>query len=394
MSFANSVGNNGSGGLTLINSGSPATLTLAAGNSYSGTTNINAGTLLVSNPSGSGSGSATGSGPVNVYSGATLAGSGVASQGFISGNVTVAGSATISPSGGGVAASSTSGVLSLGGLTLTGGGVAASGAQLNYQVSPTDPSSLDSITLANTGTLTLPSGGTYAQFNFYQTGTTNAYMLIPGDTYTLINFGSASVVGGGSNIGTLSVNQNDLPSGDTATFSTASGDSLTVTVLINTASGTWSSSGTSGISMLWGNTDNWSNTVGYPAYPNGAGQTATFGTGSQEDINIGTGLNYTVGSLMFNNGSPPYTVGFDGTGSLTLNNNGASNGIGGFGAIVSVSNGATPSIGTALALADSSTTTTFNIDGSTDSTLDITGAIGGSATDHRPHRRRHARIRQ
>ena len=64
VAFANPIGNSGSGGLTLINSAGPATLTLAAANTYGGGTNVNSGTLRVSNTSISGS--ATGSGSVAV----------------------------------------------------------------------------------------------------------------------------------------------------------------------------------------------------------------------------------------------------------------------------------------------------------------------------------------
>ncbi len=62
----------GSGGLTQAGTG---TTTLSAANSYTGTTTVSAGTLQLSN----GSGSATGAGALNVGAGATLAGRGSSS---------------------------------------------------------------------------------------------------------------------------------------------------------------------------------------------------------------------------------------------------------------------------------------------------------------------------
>jgi autotransporter-associated beta strand protein len=70
-----------SGAGTLVKTGSGTfTLARAAGNSYTGTTTISAGTLLVNNTSGSG----TGTNSVTVNSGGTLGGSGI-----VSGAVTV-----------------------------------------------------------------------------------------------------------------------------------------------------------------------------------------------------------------------------------------------------------------------------------------------------------------
>ena len=79
----------GSGGLTKTG---PNKLTIAAANTYSGTTTIASGTLLASNTA---IGSATGSGNVIVAGGATLGGTGTAA-----GNVTVNSGATVSPGNG------------------------------------------------------------------------------------------------------------------------------------------------------------------------------------------------------------------------------------------------------------------------------------------------------
>jgi autotransporter-associated beta strand protein len=71
----------------LVKNGS-GTLILASGNTYDGATAVNAGTLVVNNPTGS----ATGSGDVTVAAGSTLAGSGQ-----IAGSVTVQSGATLAP---------------------------------------------------------------------------------------------------------------------------------------------------------------------------------------------------------------------------------------------------------------------------------------------------------
>ncbi len=360
VNLANSIGNSGSGGLTLINSGAPATLTLLAANTYGGATNINAGTLRISNTSGS----ATGNGSVHVNSGGTLAG-GIADPGAILGTVSVNSGGTISPSGGsGVSAGlSTVGTLAVGGLALNSTG----GATLNYQVNGSAVA--DSITVG--GALALPTSMT-TTFNFYSVGTTSPYTFIAGDTYQLMSYNS--VTGGGSNLNSVfSISSGIVPAGDVATFATTttSGPGV-LDLVISTAFGsaTWSSSGNSD----YGTPSNWTQASGpSQEYPNGVGQVATFGSGSQTSISVNGA--YTIGQLNFNNGGNPssptnYTL--SGNGSLTLNNSGS-------GASVNVSSGGlTPALGVnlTLTLADPSLTTTFNI--ASGSSLDVAGAINQS----------------
>lgn len=85
------------------------TLILAAANTYDGVTAINAGTLLVNNPTGSG----TGSGDVTVNSGGTIGGTGI-----IGGNVTVTNGGTLAPGAFGIGTLSVSNSVTLGGNTV------------------------------------------------------------------------------------------------------------------------------------------------------------------------------------------------------------------------------------------------------------------------------------
>jgi fibronectin-binding autotransporter adhesin len=113
--FANPIGNGGGGSLSKIGAG---TLTLAAGNTYTGQTSVTAGTLLVANATGSGTGAGavlvTGSGAAG--SGGTLGGGNAAgTTGFIAGSVTI--SSTVAAAQGGTIAPG----MSVGTLTVTGG---------------------------------------------------------------------------------------------------------------------------------------------------------------------------------------------------------------------------------------------------------------------------------
>jgi fibronectin-binding autotransporter adhesin len=92
ISFANSIGNSGSGALTVKSTASGGVLNLSGANTYTGGTTVSSGTLNVNNTSGSG----TGSGDVTVNGGA-LGGSGT-----ISGNVTVNSGAQTLPGSSGV----------------------------------------------------------------------------------------------------------------------------------------------------------------------------------------------------------------------------------------------------------------------------------------------------
>ncbi len=122
------------------------TLTLSGANTYTGGTQVNAGTLRVNNTTGS----ATGTGNVQVASGATLAGGGI-----VTGAVTIA-------DGGSLAPGNSPGTLTTGNLTLN------SGALLRYELGATGESPLNDLVQVNgnlvlDGTLnvTTSAGGSF-----------------------------------------------------------------------------------------------------------------------------------------------------------------------------------------------------------------------------------------
>ena len=105
------------GGATLTKAGA-GTLTLAGANTYAGNTTVNAGTLLVANASGSG----TGAGAVTVNTGATLGGTGA-----VAGAVTVNSGGTLRAGGAG----------GLGQLTLRGKTTLAGGSNFTTTLAGT-----------------------------------------------------------------------------------------------------------------------------------------------------------------------------------------------------------------------------------------------------------------
>jgi fibronectin-binding autotransporter adhesin len=156
-----------------LNKAGPGTLILTGLSSHTGGTNVNAGTLLVNSP-----GSLAGA--VNVALGATLGGTGT-----IGGTVTPASGGVIAPGPvGGL------GTLTVGNLTLNGG------AFLTYEIAGT--SSLDQITVSNSGGMTLNGGS----FNLFDT---LGNPFTANGVYTLINYSG----GFSGALGNLSVNSAD-----------------------------------------------------------------------------------------------------------------------------------------------------------------------------------------
>jgi fibronectin-binding autotransporter adhesin len=148
----------GTGSLAQTGTG---TLALSGANTYAGGTTISAGTLLANNTAGS----ALGSGPVTVGSGATLGGSG-----FIAGLTTLGSGAILDPGS------------SPGTLTFTGGLTLDTGSILNFQLG-----TVSDLIRVSGGTLTGPIGTGGVTLNFSDSGGFTA------GTYTLINYTSATL---------------------------------------------------------------------------------------------------------------------------------------------------------------------------------------------------------
>ena len=152
----NGVISSSSGGILVKDNGS--TLVLTGASTYSGGTQINAGTLGVTNTSGS----ATGTGSVIVNSGGTLNGTGTV------GSVSVASGGTIAPG------------LDVGTLNVNGTLDLVSGSHLDYSLGSTS-----SLLNVSSG-LTYTGAGT-AIFDIVNTGSMHS-----NTDYTLINYASES----------------------------------------------------------------------------------------------------------------------------------------------------------------------------------------------------------
>ncbi|MCX8090775.1 MAG: autotransporter-associated beta strand repeat-containing protein [Verrucomicrobiae bacterium] len=155
----------GTRGITKTGAGVLA-LNYGPGNTYDGTTTVSAGTLLVNNTSGSG----TGTGAVNVSGGATLGGSG-----SVAGTVTtLAGNAAIAPG------------TSVGKLTVGNANLAA-GATLKFELGPVTTPGTTYDWLAVSGLFTGSTAPNGLSFEFTDVGG-----LQLGVPYTLITFANAS----------------------------------------------------------------------------------------------------------------------------------------------------------------------------------------------------------
>ncbi|MFO0934927.1 MAG: autotransporter-associated beta strand repeat-containing protein [Gemmataceae bacterium] len=162
---------------SIIKSGS-GTLELSTNsNSMSGTTTINGGKLLVSNTSGS----ATGSGAVIVANGGTLTGGGTTAgaSGKISGNVTVQSGGQIAPGNG----TSVPGIINLGGnLTLN------SGATASFQFNSASPGTgYSQINMTGGGSLNLGN-------SILEVKLAAGFTPSQSDVFTIINSGPGTSV--------------------------------------------------------------------------------------------------------------------------------------------------------------------------------------------------------
>ncbi len=306
---------NGTGTLALTKAGSN-TLTLSGNsNTYSGATTISAGTLKVTNTSGS----ATGTSTVGLGT-ATLTGAGI-----ITGAVTAVSTSTLTP-GTVTAGLAGSGVLTLGSLTLV------SGTNLNYGLVSTG-NTPNSNNYISTGALTLPTSGVV--LNLYTPGTSNPFAAA--GVYNLFQFTSLPGVALSNSTFTFGTSI----AGYNASFGTSAGF-LQLTLAQAGALATWTNGGATG---NWSLAGNWSGTGTLP--PQAAGDSATFGATAPGTVNLDA--NETVGGLTFNNASA-FTLSSSNSSTLTLDNTGS-------GVTITATTGS-HAIQTALAFNDSVTVAT------------------------------------
>ena len=255
--FSAPLANTGSSALTVVKAGE-GTWIFSRTNTYTGTTSVNGGKLLINSPGSLASGSA-----VAVANGAVLGGSGI-----VNGGVTVAAGGTLAP--GDV---NTVGTLSLGGT------LSLASATLLFDVS-----NVATDKLAVTGALTL-------------SGTNTIVLSIPGGTlptgsYTLMTF--ASRTGTGSFV--LS------PAYVNASLST-NATSVKLDVVNTGVNGlTWKGT----VSGSWDGTDlNWTNGSDAVAYTPGA--VALFDD-TAASYSVGSASPVFPGSVLFNNSVSNYSI--------------------------------------------------------------------------------------
>ena len=178
----------GTGGLTKSGAG---TWTLGVTNTYSGATNVNVGTLLVNNTSGSG----TGTSAITVASGATLGGTGA-----LSGAVTVTGK--IAPGSTGIES------LGTGAVTWKGAATAGLATDWNFQLGSGNTADLLNIT----GNFTKNTdAGSIFRFDFLGSNFTGIFTLAQWSGSTTFAAGDFSYTNlGGGKTGTFTINGSTL----------------------------------------------------------------------------------------------------------------------------------------------------------------------------------------
>ena len=270
VSLASSLGNSGTGPLVKAGAG---VLTLGGSNLYSGGTTVSGGKLIAANTTGS----ATGSGPVTVQTGAGIGGTGT-----LAGTVTVESEAGIAP-GAGV------GTLTVGGLDLDFGSTLA----IEFGTGN------DQIAVSTSGALTIDGGAV----TLLQDGTVNPFAAV--GTYNLIAYSGAI---GGAGASSLSV-ANPQP-GFSYNFGT-SGGFVTLTIGTSGVVRNWLTDGDGS----WINNTNWNGT-----FPNATGAIANFHTGLSGPATVTLDGSKTLGGITFLSPLHGYTIAAGSGGSLILNN--------------------------------------------------------------------------
>ncbi|GAA5125582.1 autotransporter-associated beta strand repeat-containing protein [Luteolibacter yonseiensis] len=272
ITFANAVGNGGSGGFTKAGAGSLA-LTQPAG--WSGGTTVDGGLLLANNTTGSAT-----SGAVTVN-----AAGGVGGTGTIGGAVTTTSGSIVSPGNSAV------GTLTVGSLDLEAGSVT------NVEFGTGN----DLVNVTNGGGL-LVNGGIV---NLYQEGTNlgTPFSGVPG-TYNLFQY-SGTLGGAATNLAV----GNPQP-GKGYSFS-ASGGFVKLTIIDTGVNRNWITNG----GGSWGNAANWNGTV-----PNVSQAVVNFITPLSAPATVTLDGAKTAGNLIFTSIPNGYTINPGSGGSLTLAN--------------------------------------------------------------------------
>ena len=266
----------GGGGFTKAGAG---TLVFSSNQTYAGNTSVSAGALIVN-------GNVPASSNVSIATGATLGGTGT-----LSGTVTPASGAIISPAGAGSVGTITTGALTLN-----------TGAQINFEFD----SNNDQVTIANSHGLTV-NGGNLFLFN---TGTISAFAT--NGTYTLFNINGGFGGSGASPLDNLTVSNpvagkfyNITSSASAITLTI--GDATTIHWTNNNNNDSWTDAG------------NWQEGV----IPNAVGRTVSFGSANGSG-SVNMNGNKTVSGLIFNAGN---SYSLFGTGDLTIDNGSAAGAI-------------------------------------------------------------------
>jgi fibronectin-binding autotransporter adhesin len=285
----------GAAGILTITGG--GSVNLSGTNTYSGGTKVNASTLIVSNIAGS----ATGTGPVTLTTGSTLASGTI---GAIGGSVNAATGTIIAPGG----VNSSIGNLTVGGLTTV------SGTAMDFSLGNSGTGSIITngsqltFALGTSGTVSISSG---TQLGFFGTPVT-------GDDYRLIG----DNISGGT-VAAITLSNFVLPAapaGDTYALST-SVDPHYIDLVVASAGPSsifWTNASTDN---QWNTTSlNFNNGTSTVAYSNtsnatlGAGDNVTFNDNNNGNYNVSIPATVSPTSVTINNNTSAYT--FTGTGGI------------------------------------------------------------------------------